>query len=110
MLFEDFGGFDGLYLKMLSSGIPTSVHLMWIPLSELSMHQQFLFIWRISSQLLVGLWKSNIVSYVREWCFTKIKNTTDDIMMMIVFPIVEFIIPKSVRAQKCLFFFLKMSV
>ncbi|KAJ8620463.1 hypothetical protein MRB53_028992 [Persea americana] len=97
ILFEDFGGFDGLYLKMLSSGIPTSVHLMWIPLSDLDMRQQFLLIWRISRQCLVGLWNSYIVSYARKWCFTKIKNTTDDIMMVIVFPIVEFIIPTSVR-------------
>lgn len=26
-LFEEFGGFDGLYVKMLASGIPTAVRL-----------------------------------------------------------------------------------
>lgn len=97
ILFEDFGGFDGLYLKMLASGIPTGVQLMWIPLSELDIHQQFRLFSRLSYQCLVGLWKSNIVSFVRGWCFTKIKNITDDIMMVIVFPMVEFIIPKPVR-------------
>ncbi|XP_058082994.1 probable inactive ATP-dependent zinc metalloprotease FTSHI 5, chloroplastic isoform X2 [Magnolia sinica] len=97
VLFEDFGGFDGLYLKMLASGIPTAVHLMWIPLSELDIRQQFLLITRLSYQCIVGFWKSGFVSYMRRWCFVKIKNITDDIMIMIGFPITEFIIPKSVR-------------
>ncbi|XP_077215991.1 ftsH extracellular protease family [Tasmannia lanceolata] len=97
MLFEDFGGFDGLYLKMLSSGIPTSVHLMWIPFSELDIRQQFLLVTRLSYQCLLGFWKSGIVSYVREGVFYRLKNITDDIMIMIGFPIVEFIIPKQVR-------------
>ncbi|KAI3980697.1 hypothetical protein MKX01_025262 [Papaver californicum] len=43
-LFEDFGGFDGLYLKLLASGVPTAVQLMWIPLTELDLRQQFLLI------------------------------------------------------------------
>lgn len=43
MQFENFGGFDALYLKKcLACGIPTSVHLMWIHMSELSLYQQFL--------------------------------------------------------------------
>jgi hypothetical protein len=51
ILYEDFGGFDGLYMKMLASGIPTSVHLMWIPLSELDLGQQFLMALRHWSML-----------------------------------------------------------
>ncbi|KAG0498509.1 hypothetical protein HPP92_003200 [Vanilla planifolia] len=59
LLFEDFGGFDGLYMRMIASGIRTVVQLMWIPLSDLDMHQQYLLIK--------------------------------------IFPILEFIIPKQVR-------------
>ncbi|XP_068666932.1 probable inactive ATP-dependent zinc metalloprotease FTSHI 5, chloroplastic isoform X2 [Aristolochia californica] len=99
LLFEDFGGFDGLYLKMLASCIPTAVQLMWIPLSELDIRQQFLFVMRLTYRSLAGLWNSMIVSYVRERAFKRIKNTTDDIMMMIVFPVVEFLIPKAVRMK-----------
>ncbi|XP_050225134.1 probable inactive ATP-dependent zinc metalloprotease FTSHI 5, chloroplastic [Mercurialis annua] len=47
MLFEDFGGFDGLYMKMLA----------------------------------------------QEWMLEKMRNINDDIMMVIVFPVAEFIIP-----------------
>ncbi|KAH9621899.1 hypothetical protein KSS87_001382 [Heliosperma pusillum] len=98
-LFEDFGGFDGLYLKMIASGVPTAVHLMWIPLSELSIYQQILLLARLSYQLINGIWKTTIVSFGRKWLFTKIKNINDDIMMTIVFPIVEFLIPYPVRIK-----------
>ncbi|KAF5196505.1 Atp-dependent zinc metalloprotease ftsh [Thalictrum thalictroides] len=99
VLFEDFGGFDGLYLKMLASGIPTAVQLMWIPFSELDIRQQFLLITRLTYQYLVGLWKSETVSYMREWVYVKFKNTNDDISMMIVFPIMDFIIPYPIRMR-----------
>ncbi|KAL5983591.1 hypothetical protein ACLOJK_017679 [Asimina triloba] len=97
LLFEDCGGFDGLYLKMLASGIPTAVHLMWIPFSELDIRQQCLLIARLSYQCLFGLWKSVPVSNLRQWCFVIMKNTTEDIMVLIVFPLLDFIIPKQVR-------------
>lgn len=93
MLFEDLGGFDGLYMKMLASGIPTVVHLMWIPFSELNIRQQFLLILRVSHGILSGLWNSEVVTYARNWIFKNIKDTTDDIMVVIVFPIVEFFVP-----------------
>ncbi|XP_010926735.1 probable inactive ATP-dependent zinc metalloprotease FTSHI 5, chloroplastic isoform X1 [Elaeis guineensis] len=97
LLFEDFGGFDALYVKMLVSGIPTAVHLMWIPFSELDIRQQLLLITRTTSRCLVGLWKSDVVSYVKDWVLSKTKITIDDLMVMIVFPMVELIIPKPIR-------------
>lgn len=99
MVFEDFGGFDGLYLRMIASGIPTAVQLMWIPFSELDFRQQFLLTIRLSHQCVNGLWNTRIVSYAREWLSEKIRNVNDDIMMMIVFPILEFVIPYPVRMQ-----------
>ena len=106
LLFEDFGGFDALYVKMLVSGIPTAVHLMWIPFSELDIRQQLLLITRTTSRCLVGLWKSDVVSYVKDWVLSKTKITIDDLMVMIVFPMVELIIPKPVVAATTLSFFL----
>lgn len=103
MLFEEFGGFDGLYLRMLACGIPTAVQLMWIPFSELSIRQQFLLGTRICYQCLTGLWNSGLVTYARDWTITKIRDINDDIMMMIVFPIVEFIIPYSVIFKPFIF-------
>ncbi|KAJ6883908.1 inactive ATP-dependent zinc metalloprotease FTSHI 5 [Populus alba x Populus x berolinensis] len=99
ILYEDFGGFDGLYMKMLASGIPTSVHLMWIPLSELDLGQQFLMALRLTGQCLNGLWKSRIVSYGRDWVVEKVRNINDDIMMVIVFPMLELIVPFPVRMR-----------
>ncbi|KAK3004735.1 hypothetical protein RJ639_018216, partial [Escallonia herrerae] len=99
MLYEDFGGFDGLYLRMLATRIPTAVQLMWIPFSELNFSQQFLLIMRLSHQLVNGLWNTKIISYVREWTFEKIRNLNDDIVMVIFFPLVEFLIPYPARMQ-----------
>ncbi|XP_043689057.1 probable inactive ATP-dependent zinc metalloprotease FTSHI 5, chloroplastic [Telopea speciosissima] len=97
MQFQEFGGFDGLYLKMLASGVPTEVHLMRIPFSELDIYEQFLLTMRLSYHCLVGLWKSGLVSYGRDWVLKKFRDINDDIAMMIVFPIVEIIIPYPVR-------------
>ncbi|KAJ4968871.1 hypothetical protein NE237_015572 [Protea cynaroides] len=97
MLFQDLGGFDGLYLKMLASGIPTAVHLMWIPFSELDIYQQFLLIMRLSYHSVVGLWKYGHVSYARDWIVKKIRDINVDIAMMVFFPIVELIVPYPMR-------------
>lgn len=97
LLFEDFGGFDGLYMKMLASGVPTIVQLMWIPFSDLDISQQFHLIARLSKDCSLGLWKSTVVSYVRKHIYSRIKNITDDIMVVVIFPLIELIIPKPVR-------------
>ncbi|XP_027364868.1 probable inactive ATP-dependent zinc metalloprotease FTSHI 5, chloroplastic [Abrus precatorius] len=99
MLFEGFGGFDGLYMKMLACDIPTAVHLMWIPFSDLDIRQQFLLILSVSNGFLSGLWNSGVVVNARKWILKNIKDTTDDIMMLTVFPIVEFLVPYPVRLQ-----------
>ncbi|XP_047319019.1 probable inactive ATP-dependent zinc metalloprotease FTSHI 5, chloroplastic [Impatiens glandulifera] len=99
MHFENSGGIDELYLRMLASGIPTSVQLMWIPFFELDIREQFLLILRVSEQTFTAFWNFRFVSYAREWALKKIRNITDDIMMMIVFPIVEFVIPYPIRMQ-----------
>ncbi|KAL9303716.1 hypothetical protein ACSQ67_020979 [Phaseolus vulgaris] len=99
MLFEDLGGFDELYMKMLACGIPTAVHLMWIPFSELNIRQQFLLVLRVSHGICSGLWNSRVVTYAKNWIFTQIKDTTDDIMVVMGFPIVEFLVPYPVRIQ-----------
>lgn len=96
LLFEDLGGFDELYLKMLASGVPTAVHLMWIPLSELNISQQTLLVARLSHQLFNGIWNNQYISRGRELLSEQIKYVNDDIMMVFVFPIVEFLIPYQV--------------
>jgi hypothetical protein len=48
---------------------------------------------RLTSQCLNGLWKSRIVSYGRDWVVEKVRNINDDIMMVIVFPMLELIVP-----------------
>ncbi|OMO84521.1 Peptidase M41 [Corchorus capsularis] len=99
MLYENFGGFDGLYMKMLACGIPTAVQLMYIPFSELDFHQQFLLTIRLAHQCLTGLWKTKIVSRGKDWVYQKIRNINDDLMIVVVFPLIEFIIPYPIRMR-----------
>ncbi|KAL3728221.1 hypothetical protein ACJRO7_032896 [Eucalyptus globulus] len=68
-LFEEFGGFDGLYVKMLASGIPTAVRLTWVPFSELNFHQQFLLTTSLLHQCLMELWRTRAISYARGFGF-----------------------------------------
>ncbi|CAH1429973.1 unnamed protein product [Lactuca virosa] len=94
MMFDDFGGVDGLYLKMLASNVPTDIQLMWIPFPELDIRQQFLFPIRLSRQLLIWLGKFNLrdlsaVNMIIHW----VHNMTKKIMAIIVFPILDFVIP-----------------
>lgn len=105
ILFEDFGGFDGLYLRMLACGIPTAVQLMWIPMSELSIYQQLLLVTRICYQCLTVLWKSRIVRNARSTIMEILERVNGDILVFIVFPAVEFIIPYPVKFLSLLFLF-----
>lgn len=99
LLFEDFGGFDELYIKMLASGVPTAVHLMWIPLSELNIYEQFLLVARFTYLSFDSIWNNPIVSHGRKLMWEEIVNTNDDIMTVFVFPIMEFIIPYPVKIR-----------
>ncbi|CAM8925447.1 unnamed protein product [Rhodiola kirilowii] len=99
MLFEEFGGFDALYMKMMACGIPTAVRLMWIPLSELNILQQFLLAARLTQRCFTGLWNYKYVVTAREWVYVNLRDLNDDIMMMIIFPLLEFIIPYPVRIR-----------
>lgn len=97
-VFEDSGGFDALYLRMLAAGIPTTIQLMWIPLSELDLSQQFLLVVNFTRECITGLLRTSFVSGVKNWTFEKIRDVNDDIMILIVFPLLEFVIPYQVTS------------
>ncbi|XP_057515856.1 probable inactive ATP-dependent zinc metalloprotease FTSHI 5, chloroplastic isoform X2 [Amaranthus tricolor] len=97
LLFEDLGGFDELYLKMIASGVPTAVRLMWIPLSELNIYQQAVLVAKLFHGLLDDLWNEQKISFGRKFLWNEIKYTTADLFTVVVFPIVEFLIPYQVR-------------
>ncbi|PIM99004.1 hypothetical protein CDL12_28506 [Handroanthus impetiginosus] len=96
ILFEDFGGFDAL---MHAAGIPTVVQLMWIPLPELDFSQQLLLMATLCRHCFTGLWSNSFVSRVKIWTLETIRHTNNDIMIMIVFPVAEFLIPYQVRMR-----------
>ncbi|KVH95811.1 AAA+ ATPase domain-containing protein [Cynara cardunculus var. scolymus] len=98
-LFEDFGGVDGLYLKMLASNVPVSVRLMWIPFSELDIDQQFLFPIRVFHQLLVGLSNTRYVTTTVGQICDSFVNINKDILVLIICRLLEFVIPSRAKKQ-----------
>ncbi|KAL8171854.1 hypothetical protein V2J09_023658 [Rumex salicifolius] len=97
ILFEDFGGFDGLYLKMVASGIPISVQVMPIPVTELTLYQQILIAGRFAFSLAYQFWKTKTISSYKDYFIDDMKIIVDDALMRILFPLVEFVIPYSAR-------------
>ncbi|XP_045809012.1 probable inactive ATP-dependent zinc metalloprotease FTSHI 5, chloroplastic [Trifolium pratense] len=98
ILFEDIGGFDGLYRKMLARGIPTAVHLMWIPFSELNLHQLFSVVLSSPRRFLRDPRIYEAVLNARDLIVDSIKETIED-MMVIVFPIAEYVLSEPTRIK-----------
>ncbi|VFQ70809.1 unnamed protein product [Cuscuta campestris] len=99
MIFEEFGGFDELYLRMISSKIPIAVQLMWIPFLEWGFYRTFMMVAHLFNQCLAFFWNNDFVAHRMELVWSKVSVTTEDIMMMIVVPVLEFVIPYPVRAR-----------
>ncbi|GAU21882.1 hypothetical protein TSUD_33790 [Trifolium subterraneum] len=98
ILFEDIGGFDGLYRKMLACGIPTAVDVMWIPFSELTLQQLFSLMLSYPRRFLRDPRTYEAVLNARDLIFDSIKETIED-MMVIVFPIAEYVLSEPTRIK-----------
>jgi hypothetical protein len=95
ILFENIGGFDGLYRKMLACGIPTAVHLMWIPFSEFNLRQLFSVMLSSPRRFLRDPWTYEAVLNARDLIFDSITESIED-MMVIGFPIAEYVLSEPV--------------
>ncbi|CAN1345877.1 Probable inactive ATP-dependent zinc metalloprotease FTSHI 5, chloroplastic [Linum perenne] len=98
-MYQEFGGFDGLYMKMIGNDIPATVHFMWIPLSELNIRQLFLLAVRLVRRCFVELWKRAHVYDKVDQLWEEILILNEDIMVSIVCPLIELVIPYSVRMR-----------
>eukprot|EP01018_Ginkgo_biloba_P009872 Gb_28496 [translate_table: standard] len=96
-LFEKVGGFDGLYVKMVTSGIPTTIEFMWIPFKEWELSQRLFFPFEFCYFTFLQIWESKAISGVVQWYFGKVNHIIEEFMVRIGFPLVELIIPKQVR-------------
>jgi hypothetical protein len=98
MLFEDFGGFDALYLRMIASGVPVVSQVMWIPLYELDIGQQLRVAMRFSQRLVKELWNFKYVLPYKRMVLEQIDIFHEDIVAKAVFPIIE-LIPDPIRMK-----------
>jgi hypothetical protein len=98
-LFEQVGGFDGLYVKMVTSGIPTTIQYMSVPFKEIGLRMQILFLLRICYNVLNFIW-SKMISGPVTWYLGKLNHILEVVMVRVGFPIIEFIIPQQVSSIK----------
>lgn len=101
ILFEDFGGFDTLYLKMVASGIPTFVQVMWIPFSERNLYPYVRQLANLAPLICQLFRDVSLISYfvAKELCPQIIKKTYEDLLVMVVLPVVEFILPNPLKLR-----------
>ncbi|XP_057855194.1 probable inactive ATP-dependent zinc metalloprotease FTSHI 5, chloroplastic [Cryptomeria japonica] len=81
VFFEQAGGFDGLYVKMVTSAIPISVEFMWIPFKEWDLRSQIVIPIKVLCQASIVIWNSKLLSTVRTWYLSKLTLICDDIMV-----------------------------
>lgn len=97
-LFEQVGGFDGLYVKMVTSGIPTTIEYMSIPFKEWELRHQILVPLRFCYRVLNFFWLKWI-SVPVNWYFGKLSNILEVVMVRVGFPIIESILPYPIRTS-----------
>lgn len=98
VLFEQVGGFDGLYVKMVTSGIPTTIEYMSIPFKEWELRHQILVPLRFCYRVLNFFWLKWI-SVPVNWYFGKLSNILEVVMVRVGFPIIESILPYPIRTS-----------
>lgn len=96
VLFEQVGGFDGLYVKMVASGIPTTIEFMSIPFKEWGLKFQLLVPLKLCYRVFNFIW-SNVISEPVFWYLGKLNYIIEEVMVRVGFPIIEFIIPQPIR-------------
>ena len=94
---EEAGGFDTLYIRMTTSGIPTTTEFMWIPLKEWPVWELFQLPFKMLWWLLDDIWNSPLLLSVRPWYFKTLGETFEEIMVRFGFPLVQAIVPLQAR-------------
>ncbi|CAM6088523.1 unnamed protein product [Calypogeia fissa] len=95
--YEDYGGFDTLLLKLIASGVPTSVEVMWVPLEEWSPRRILQLPFKVIWWLLEDFWNSSLVVSIRPWYYKNLVGAFEEIMVRFGFPLIQRIVPQKIR-------------
>ncbi|KAG6544312.1 hypothetical protein Mapa_014315 [Marchantia paleacea] len=95
--YEDVGGFDMMYMKLITSGVPTNIETMWIPFEEWDFERLFQLPFKVVFWLLEDVWNSSILASVRPWYFRTLNGAFEEVMIRFGFPIIQTVMPQSVR-------------
>lgn len=87
--FQEYGGRDGLHLRMLASGVPVSVDVMWIPFNEWDPIQLFVLPFEMFFAALSGILQSGAVTPVVNLYVESVCGTIEDLFARIFFPVLE---------------------
>lgn len=94
--YYEYGGFQTLYLKLIASGVPTSVEMMRIPLDEWSLERLVQLPFRMIWWLLEDCWNSSLVVSVRPWYYKTLLGAFEETMIRFGFPVIQRIVPQKV--------------
>ncbi|KAL3693910.1 hypothetical protein R1sor_007561 [Riccia sorocarpa] len=97
--YEDVGGFDMMYFKLLLSGAPTTIETMWIPFEEWGFERLFFLPFKMVYWLLEDVWNSSLVTSIRPWYFKTLSGAFEEFMIRFGFPLVQNLLPHRLRVS-----------
>lgn len=87
--FSNYGGFDALHLKMLGSGVSTSVEVMWIPLSQWDPTRVFLLPFKVLLGAFTNFLKGAAANPMVILYFQSLGETIEEVLGRAFFPALE---------------------
>ncbi|CAK9878262.1 unnamed protein product [Sphagnum jensenii] len=94
---EEAGGFDTLFINMITSGVRTSTEFMWIPFDEWPVWNLFQLPFKMVWWMLEDVWNSPLLRTVRPWYFKTLSDAFEEMMIRFGFPLVHRLVPKQIQ-------------
>eukprot|EP00252_Welwitschia_mirabilis_P025772 TRINITY_DN8198_c0_g1_i1.p1 TRINITY_DN8198_c0_g1~~TRINITY_DN8198_c0_g1_i1.p1 ORF type:complete len:1255 (+),score=269.09 TRINITY_DN8198_c0_g1_i1:201-3965(+) len=98
-IFEQVGGFDGLYIKMVCVGVPITVEKRPISIRELGFVRGAMYVITMSTISLYEMGRGMASFYLIRVLLDKIVSTYEEIMFWVGFKAIEKYIPRDIRVM-----------
>ncbi|KAJ7537789.1 hypothetical protein O6H91_11G022100 [Diphasiastrum complanatum] len=96
-IFDNWGGFDALYLKMTTSGVPVTVERMPILFSEWEIEQQLQLPFKAIWWLLQKVWDLDLVRTIKPLYLKVFSQALEELMVRLVFPLSNRFLPQKAK-------------
>eukprot|EP00249_Psilotum_nudum_P022546 c28558_g1_i2 orf=108-4457(+) len=88
-VFEEYGGFDAFYAKMVILGVNPTFEVMWIPLKEWDTVHLLSLPFKICYPVVLSIWKSPVLSPIKRWYLRMLSDVAEEVMVRFGFPLLE---------------------